>query len=738
MRKKPLKNQMAISEPTSNSYFVEELAKKARSDELAAPTDVAGLLAKLSYLTSKQVARVKTACKFAETAHAGQKRKTGHDYITHPLAVAGIVADLEGDCDSVIAAVLHDIIEDCDISEAEVRSVFGDAVAHIVASVSNLEEHSGKTHQADIIHRVLDFAAKEHRVILVKLADRLHNTRTLAVMEKKSRIRIATETLQIYAPIARRLGIYALANELEDLAFAAKHSFRHDHISHAIRKFEEDNAKTIQSVKNQVQAQLNEAGIDAKIEYYPLQLYTIYRRMKAQSRKFQDVMAFLNFCVLTKSAEDCYRVLGEVHKVFKHDQRGFRDYIASPKRNGYQGLHTIVIGPHGRPTKVQMRSLDMEKFALRGITTIAPYSYSSDQSYNESVLRSFRDDISDIQAQSESVGDFLNKITHDLNLEQILVYTPKNNVIHLPVGASVIDFAYKVSPHIGNSCIGCFVDGEAAPLSTVLESGQTINVSTAPEAVPNPAWLQYAKTPRARNAINAALDKQGSLDASRIGQALLGRALAQVGLSLQDLDFRSHRQLYKDINVRRRTELIEAIGRGHVSAQFVAMKLRSSVSDTAPAVYLEEGLTSVQMLDEHMNASYANCCGPVPGDQIMGLNTKQKGLVVHRRACRTAKSDKNVDKLPLTWGETGSSSFATGLQIWLTNETDSIWKLQTALYRADARLLRFEQLPLQEITQAVRVTIEVRNSDHLRRTIGNLRGTHYVSKVLRSGDKLPT
>ncbi len=731
---------MATKRPTSSSYFVGVLAEQARSDTQAAPFELSDLISKLRYLTPQQIAEIREACKYAERAHEGQTRKTGHSYITHPLAVAGILAELEADHETVMAGVLHDVIEDCNVTKETLETRFGIKVANIVDGVTKLAEFSStQEFHATNIQSIALATVKDPRVIVVKLADRLHNMRTLAVIDKDKRLAIATETLEIYAPIAQRLGIYVIKNELEDLAFAAKNSFRSDHITYAVERFENANEDNIRVVQSRIQAHFNEIGLDASINYHSPHLYAIYHKMKHGPMTFDEAMTFLNFRVLTHSTEDCYRALGAVHQVFKPNTRGFHDYIAARKHNGYQSLHTQVIGPRGKLTKIQIRTLQMEEFAKRGITTIHPNAMdTSVEGLNEALMKSFADTIEDIQDHADNAIDFVAKFKHDLVRDRILVYTPDGDVIHLPIGATVIDFAYSISTTLGAQCTGSYVDNQPAPLSTVLETGQTVDVQTEKSSMPSPAWLDYAITPRARNAIKRQLDRSSHSLALKTGQRLLDAALAQAGVTLEDLDFRSHRKVYKDLNVKHRNELLLAVGRGQLQPRFAAMKLLSSVKDETPSIYLEDGLSTVEIVNQKMNATFANCCGPVPGDQIVGHGTRQKGFVVHRRACATARSDKKADRVPLTWGDTNDEEFSTGLMIWVTGEKDSIYKLASALRLTDASLMRMDTLPEQGITNAVRVEIKVRNSDHLKRVSSNLRRSHFVAKVQRLGNRADT
>ena len=729
---------MASSPETSNSYFVGELAQRARSDQLAAPVDVSDLIAKLTYLNPTEIRQIRVACKYAEKAHEGQTRKTGHAYITHPLAVAGILAELEADYETVAAGVLHDVIEDCDVSRDSLAKIFGDTIANIVEGVSKLNiSGPNKVSNADIVHKLLDASTKDPRVIYVKLADRLHNAQTLAVMAKDRRLDIATETLDLYAPIAQRLGIYRIRNEMQDRAFEAKHSFRADHLRHAVSNFEQENQKTIRKVTNQIQAYLNQRGISATVHYYPPHLYAIYQKMKAGGLKFGDVMASLNFCVLVDSKEPsaCYSALGAVHQVYKHDQRGFRDYVAAPKHNGYQALHTTVIGPHGGLLKVQIRTLSMERCANRGITVtdIQPYSAGP----FSQIISSFTDSIKDIEAQSLSATEFLDTFKRSVNAKQILVYTPDNEVIHLPTGATVIDFAYKISTELGNQCFDSFVDGQRAPISTVLESGQTVRIVCSEDSSPNPAWLSIATTVRALNAIKNELDQNEHDHAVEIGSQLLEKEVNRAGIKLADLDFRSHRKLYRELNVKRRENLLEKIGRGHLQARSVALKLLSTNTNTLPDVYLEGGQASVGIVDQRIPATYAQCCGPVPGDRIVGHYTQSRGLVVHRRACLTGKADSKVDRQLLRWGDVDGTFFETSVQIWATSDGDSLYRVHNILRMGNAQVQRIEVLPHQGVMQSIRVSLGVKNLNHLNRVLRSLRMAGFVGKVLRSGDKLP-
>lgn len=728
---------MVPNRPTSNSYFLGVLAEQAKSDDRAAPFELSDLISKLRYLSPQEIAEIRQACEYAAKAHEGQTRKTGHSYITHPLAVAGILAELEADHETIMAGTLHDVIEDCNVSKETLETRFGRAVADIVDGVTKLSESSTPDEfHATNIQNIALATVEDIRVIVVKLADRLHNMRTLGVMAKDKRLAIAQETLEIYAPIAQRLGIYMIKNELEDLAFAAKNSFRSDHISHAVDRFIDSNKKNIREVESSIQAHFNEIGLDASVTFHAPHLYAIYRKMKYGPMTFDEAMTFLNFRVITDTIEDCYRALGAVHLVFKPNTRGFHDYIAARKHNGYQALHTQVIGPRGKLTKIQIRTEQMEEFANRGITIIRPADLdTSAEALNEELRRSFANTIEDIQDQADNALDFLAKFKHDLVRDRILVYTPDGEVVHLPVGATVIDFAYAISTTLAGQCTGSLVDNQQAPLSTALETGQTVEILTKKNTMPSPAWLDYAVTPRARTAIKRQLDRRTDVLAVKTGERLLAAALAQAGVSLDEFDFRSHRKVYKDLQVKHRNELLVRIGRGQLQPSFAAMKLLASVKGEVPSIYLEDGLSTVAIVDQKLNATFANCCGPVPGDKIVGHGTQQKGFVVHRRGCTTAKSDKKAERVQLTWGDTGNEEFSTTLQIWITGEKDSIYKLSSVLRLTDARLIRLETLPEQGVMGTVRVEIKVRNSDHLKRVTSNLIRSHFVGNVQRLGDR---
>ena len=544
----------------NESYFQSQLAQSASSDAVAAPHTIESLTETLrEYLAPDQVALVRDAYDYAEGAHRGQYRRTGHSYITHPLAVASILAEMRMDHETLMAALLHDVIEDTGIGKATLAEQFGPQVAEIVDGVSKLTTifQSRAEAQAENFQKMAMAMAKDLRVILVKLADRLHNMRTLGIMSRQKRERIARETLDFYAPIANRFGMHQLKVEFENLAFEAIYPLRADRIRRAVQSATGHRKELMEEIRKSIVNCLADEGIDAWVMGREKHLYSIYQKMKTQHKSFSEIMDVFGIRIIVNQVDTCYRVLGAVHNLYKPVPNRFKDYIAIPKFNGYQSLHTTLFGMHGVPIEVQIRTQQMDAVANNGLAGHWLYK-SDDETVAGSQVRARQwiKDLLDLQQRAGSSLEFVENLKIDLFPDEVYVFSPTGEIFELSRGACPIDFAYAVHTDIGNSCVACRIDRNLAPLSVQLQSGQTVEIITSSEARPNPDWLTFAVTGKARSAIRQALKSQQRAQSIALGRRLLNRSLSNAGSNINDLDFRRLRKVFKDFKVRKLDQLL--------------------------------------------------------------------------------------------------------------------------------------------------------------------------------------
>ena len=494
-----------------------------------------------TYLTPEQSNQVKRAYFFAEQAHHGQFRRSGEPYVTHPLAVAGILADMHMDHQSLMAAMLHDVIEDTGIRKDAIGGQFGETVAELVDGVSKLtqiEFSSQAEKQAENFQKMALAMAKDIRVILVKLADRLHNMRTLGVLQVDKRRRIARETLEMYAPIALRLGMNNVRMEFENLGFSALHPMRAERISAAVKRARGNRKELVEKIRHQLLNCLEQEGHEAEVIGREKHLYSIYQKMKSKGKSFSEIMDIFAFRIIVDSVDTCYRVLGCVHSLYKPVPGEFKDYIAIPKANGYQSLHTVLMGMHGVPIEIQIRTRDMEDMANNGIAAHWLYksSNSSAASGSHARARQWVQGLLEMQQRAGNSLEFIESVKIDLFPDEVYVFTPKGDILELPRGATAVDFAYAVHTDVGNSCVACRINRRLAPLSEPLQSGQTIEILTAPGARPNPAWFNYAVTAKARTNIRHFIKQQRREDSIDLGQRLLDKALSALDTNFNALE----------------------------------------------------------------------------------------------------------------------------------------------------------------------------------------------------------
>src|SRR5450755_29513 len=616
-------------------------------------TGIGQLLDKLeAYLSPAQVERVREAYEFGAEKHYGQKRVSGEPYITHPVAVADILADLRLDADTLVAAILHDVIEDTPTAKAEIASIFGQVVAELVDGVSKLDQIQFKNRQeaqAESFRKMLLAMVRDIRVIMVKLADRMHNMRTLGVMPPIKRRRSARETLEIYAPIAERLGLYAVKLELEDLGFHALYPYRYKVLERELKRARGNQKQFIGKIAETVKSALKKAQIAGGVEGREKHLYSIYRKMQSKHISLNEMVDVYGFRIIVDSPDTCYRVLGLVHGVYKPMPGRFKDYIAIPRANGYQSLHTTLFGPNGVPIEVQIRSEQMHRVAESGIAAHWKYKSGGDTfgGVEQDRAREWLAGLVQIQ-EGGSSEEFLESVKVDLFPDKVYVFTPKGTILRLPSGATVVDFAYAVHTDIGNRCVAAKVDRRLTPLRTVLRNGQTVEIISAKGATPNPSWVNFVVTAKARSAIRHYLKSLRRSEAIALGAKLLSQALGEFGLTLEDVSDAVRRAALGELGMKDLDELHEKIGLGERLAPLVARRLlptathASGTSVLAPlAIAGTEGLL----------VTYARCCFPIPYDPIFAFLSSGRGVVIHRDNCVNVEDYRKHPEnwLPVSW-----------------------------------------------------------------------------------------
>ncbi len=727
----------ARPEPTTESYFVGLLAENAKRKDIAAPATIRTLTAKLAYLSEDQIEQVRRAHAYAAEAHKDQWRRTGHKYITHPTAVALILAEMRMDHQTVMAALLHDVIEDSDTSKATLGEQFGEPVAEIVDGVSKLSNifSSRAEAQAENFQKMALAMAKDIRVIMVKMADRLHNMRTIGVMSPEQRKRIARETLDFYAPIANRLGIHTMKTELEELGFKALYPLRADRIDRAVKSARGHRVELMEEIASTMTAALNRDGISAKVYSREKHLYSIYRKMKTQHKSFNEIMDVFGFRIVVDQVDACYRTLGVVHTLFKPVAGRFKDYIAIPKANGYQSLHTSLFGMHGVPIEVQIRTKQMDAVAENGIAGHWLYKTGDgDFEPNQQRARRWVQDLLELQRQAGNPLEFIESLKLDLFPDEVYVFTPRGEIMELPRGACPIDFAYAVHTDIGNHCVACRVDRNLAPLSQQLQSGQSVEIITSEDARVNPDWLSFAVTSRARSAIRLALKHQQSSDAIALGRKLLNRALGNANTSINDLDFRRLRRVFTELGVRKLNDLLAAIGNGELMAYVAAQKLLAADNPDYEAVTVEGGGPVAIRGGEGLVINYGRCCGPVPGDQIVGHVTPGKGFVVHIETCPNINEIRRRaarDIIPARWTSTTEGEFLTKLKVNVSRRKGILAEIAAEVTAADAGVDNINVEERNAEISTIMIGLLVKDRSHLARVMRRLRNVSAVIGLSR-------
>ncbi len=694
-------------------------------------------------MDQEQVKEVYRAYLFGAQAHEGQLRISGEPYIYHPIAVARILAQMHMDVKSIIASILHDVLEDTPATRKLIEREFGKDVAHLVDGVSKLTHIKFKNkieQQAENIQKVLLAMAQDIRVIMIKLADRLHNMRTLGSLRPDKRRRIAQETLEIYIPIANRLGIYTIRHELENLVFKAIHPIRYEVLEHAVDKAGGHRKELIDKINQALGSRLVEMSIDSNIVSRKKHLFSVYNKMKDKHLPFKKVLDVYALRVLVDSVDDCYRVLGIVHNLFKPIPGRFKDYIAIPKSNGYQSLHTALYGPHGIPMEVQVRTREMDKFAESGIA--AHWLYKSPDEKGEITAHArARDWLTGILEMQQSAGDsleFLENVKVDLFHDEVYVYTPDGDIMKLPRNATPVDFAYAVHTDIGNCCVAAKLDHSFVPLNTPLYSGQTVEIVTSPSSHPNAAWLNYVVTAKARSNIRNYLKNMQADEAMSQGRRLLERCLKPLGMRLDDVKQENIETVLNEYGFSEISELLEDVGLGNRPPSLVVRRLvpeRTSDGESEETKEMQSQSALAISGTEGMVVSYGRCCYPIPGDQIVAKLSKGRGIVVHRDSCKNLEapgkrehSDKYID---VHWAEDASGDFICEIKLEIENKSGLLARTATVVSDAGADIENVYMEDRDGFSMNLFYLIKVSDRDHLAKLMRRLRRISSVMRITR-------
>ncbi|MFI4895438.1 MAG: RelA/SpoT family protein [Steroidobacterales bacterium] len=693
------------------------------------------LLAKVAtYLPSEQVERVRTAAEFGAAAHQGQTRVSGEPYITHPVAAAVILADLHLDADTIVGAILHDVIEDTPIAKSDIAQRFGNDVAEIVDGVTKLDQIRFKNReeaQAENFRKMLLAMVRDLRVILVKLADRTHNLRTIEALAPAKRRQIARETLDIYAPVAERLGLYAMKLELEDLGFRTLYPQRYRVIERALKRARGNQKEFLGKIRTQLEAALKKSGLPRHVEAREKHLYSIYRKMLRKRTTLAEIVDVYGLRIIVDSVDNCYRALGIVHSVYKPMPGRFKDYVAIPRANGYQSLHTTLFGPNGVPIEVQIRTEDMNHIAESGIAAHWKYKHDeSEGSAQQERARKWLSNLVEMEVGGNS-EEFIESVKVDLFPDKVYVFTPRGEILRLPRGATVVDFAYAVHTDIGNRCVAAKIDRRLTPLRAVLRNGQTVQIITAKGATPNPSWVNFVVTAKARSAVRHYLKSLHRSEAVELGRRLLAQALAEFDLGLDAVAAQSLASALSEFGLKDADELYEKVGLGERLAPLVARRLlpseRSDAANSAASPLAVAGT-------EGLLVSYAHCCYPIPNDPIFAFLSTGRGIVVHRETCANVEDyRKQPDKwLPVTWSHKPGRLFLAEIRIDIVNRMGMLAALSAAIAgtRTNVNHVSIDQRDSE--TQTISFIVEVADRAQLARIMRVVRRMPDVLRVVRA------
>ncbi|HNQ49230.1 MAG TPA: bifunctional (p)ppGpp synthetase/guanosine-3',5'-bis(diphosphate) 3'-pyrophosphohydrolase [Hydrogenophilus thermoluteolus] len=691
-----------------------------------------------TYLDAAALARIDDAVHFAAWAHEGQKRASGEPYVTHPIAVAEISAQWHIDDNGIIAALLHDVIEDCGVKKHEIAHRYGTTVAELVDALTKLEKLESQTveeAQAQNFRKMFLAMARDVRVILIKLADRLHNMRTLSALKSHKRRRIAHETLEIFAPIAHRLGLNALFRELQDLAFAAEHPWRHAVLAAAVETARGANAQLLDELHDAVATALAEWGIHAEIYRREKHLYSIYQKMRQKHLPFEQILDLFGLRIVTTDEPSCYLALGAIHRHFKPIPGKLKDYIALPKPNGYQSLHTTVIGPQGVPLEIQIRTVQQHRFAEQGVAAHWLYKSAEPASDAERQTHAWLQSLLELQAESEA-HDFLEAVRIDLYPNEVFVFSPRGEIFSLPRGATAVDFAYAIHSEVGHAAIACRINGELMPLRTELNNGDRVEIITSNTPSPNPAWLNFVRTARARAAIRRFLRQETQEQAVILGERLLDQALRPYGLTLGAISALAWDRLLRQLSGKSKKQLLQEVGLGHRNAIALAELLvaaqdhesgRSGLLKPQPLSRLKVGERA------DVSITFAPCCRPVPGDDIVGILRQGHGLDIHHSECPIVRRGGKPRWVEVTWSDTipESRHFPAALTVVARDEIGMLARISAAIAQEGGNIVHVQLDAQPEATTLIQFVIDVRDRVHLARIIKRLRRERGLVRIQR-------
>ncbi|GAB4471329.1 MAG: bifunctional (p)ppGpp synthetase/guanosine-3',5'-bis(diphosphate) 3'-pyrophosphohydrolase [Burkholderiaceae bacterium] len=692
------------------------------------------------YLPSADIQRIKEAYRFSDAAHLGQFRKSGEPYITHPIAVAEILAEWKLDAAAIQAALLHDVLEDSGVRKQELVERFGTTVAELVDGVSKLDRlrfDSNEQAQAESFRKMLLAMARDVRVILIKLADRLHNVRTLDAMDPVKRRRIAQETLDIYAPIAHRLGLNAIYRELQEQSFAHLHPLRYRVLHKAVLAARGNRREVLGKILQSVRKTLANAKLRAEVYGREKTLYGIYRKMEEKRLSFSEVLDVYGFRIVVATRAECYLALGALHALFKPVPGRFKDYIAIPKVNGYQSLHTTLIGPYGTPVEFQIRTREMHHVAESGVA--AHWLYKDDAtslSELQSRTHQWLQSLLEIQSQTGDSTELMENIKVDLFPDKVYVFTPKGKIVSLPRGATPVDFAYSIHTDIGNKCVAARVNGEIQPLRTELRNGDVVEIVTGPVARPNPSWLAFVRTGKARAEIRHFLRTMKREESVELGARLLAQAALQLDLPLASVPPARWEALIREAQARDRDEILADIGLGRRLAAVVARQLLLGADGDGAGAERARGAAAPVVIrgTEGMAVQMAHCCCPIPGDAIVGHMRRDQGLAVHQADCANAQRARRADPerwIDLQWADETSGTFAVNVDIGARNQRGVLGRIAVAIAEADSNILNVHIDDEEAEIVVIHFKIQVRDRQHLARVVRALRRIKQVSRVLR-------
>ncbi|WP_374012171.1 bifunctional (p)ppGpp synthetase/guanosine-3',5'-bis(diphosphate) 3'-pyrophosphohydrolase [Pseudoxanthomonas koreensis] len=690
-----------------------------------------------AYLPREQLPLLREAWRMGDGAHAGQTRKSGEPYITHPVAVAGVLAELGLDVESLIAAILHDTIEDTPLTRKDIAAAFGEDVAELVDGVTKLDKLKFRDRHeaaAESFRKMLLAMSRDLRVIMIKLADRLHNMRTLGAQSREARRRIALETLEIYAPIAQRLGMSLVKSELQNLGFRALYPWRHDILEKHIRSQPVMRRESMAQVEVKLSQGLAREGLEHRLVSRIKTPWSIYNKMLGEGKSFDQVMDVFGFRVVVRSVPDCYHALGTVHAQFKPLDGRFRDFIAIPKANGYQSLHTVLFGPYGSPIEVQIRTEEMDLIAERGIAAHWTYKHGGDSPNSaQSRAHAWIVELIESQRAAGSSLEFLENVKVDLFPDEVYLFTPKGRIMSLPRSSTALDFAYAVHTDVGNQAVAARVDRKLVPLKTRLASGQTVEIITARSAAPKPQWLEFVVTSKARTAIRHQLKQLEHEDAVQLGHRMLDRALEAMGSSLEKLPPQRLEAFLGEHRFPRLEAFLAevALGNWMPSQAAQALMAYAELRSGGPSGRLQEKILINGT--EGGVVSFANCCQPIPGDEIMGYHTAGKGVVLHRLDCpNLAEFRKSPERwVPIDWDPNVSGDYDTSLIVDVENHTGVLAQLAAAVAQSHSNIERVDYLDRDINAAQLRFAIQVRDRTHLADVIRRLRRLAVVQGVRR-------